>query len=328
MSAPSAQRPQNVSSTKALVASSESDSDLRGGSSHRQGETACQDMLDIIVCSDLPPYLAKLYGALVALTSGQPVAYLYDNFLDNLRDLAKHRWSLLQQVEDPLTPATTRARAHAEMKAIVAATRAGIAASLRLHTRKYSEATLAVVQSNAAHPLQTVLRAHRAQMEDMQLSITQAAECAAVGAELFADLRTLRKESSKHDGQAAVTLRNAEMLAVARSTGRICCEEWLSDEQFIRMGAQQPHSAVMPNDQIGVPETASGGLATQEMHPRPDSSNNISLLKRDPILQSKLSELSVPGCCTSAIRAAGQAPKQRCRTLDFSIVSLPEQHLK
>lgn len=73
-------------------------------------------------------------------------------------------------------------------------------AALQTDPRQFARATLALLQSNAAYPIQTVLRAQQSQLEYLQLSMGQAARLAELGIDLFAQLRALSAAASAEVG--------------------------------------------------------------------------------------------------------------------------------
>ncbi|KAK9791136.1 hypothetical protein WJX73_006853 [Symbiochloris irregularis] len=239
---------------------------FRQDSALRQEDLLVADIQDLLLRSSLPalrqpfsPYIQKLVQAGVALRSGQHVGYL-DNaaFVDNIQEFCENAWTLTQKIQQPLLEPLELAHARSEMKTAVALTRAGMTAALK--TEGIFQSTMALLQHEkaayASYPVQTMFEAQRAQLEYMQMSPAQLAHVATLGINLFASLRELH---AQNESQAPLQLsfldlsdsmtgaRDPKMQALASCTVQLCCEEWLSDEQFLRMQSKDPSSPIIPN---------------------------------------------------------------------------------
>lgn len=75
-----------------------------------------------------------------------------------------------------------------------------MSAALQTDPGQFARAILALLHANATYPIQTVLRAQQAQLENVQLSMGQAGRLAELGIDLFAQLRALSAASSAEVG--------------------------------------------------------------------------------------------------------------------------------
>ncbi|KAK9788713.1 hypothetical protein WJX73_007153 [Symbiochloris irregularis] len=86
----------------------------------RTEDATLAEMREILEHSTLPPHLRKLYQAVLASKSGQhPPYFELSSFVDNVKELSKNAWRMVQQLTDPFSTPATLERVHAEMQATV-----------------------------------------------------------------------------------------------------------------------------------------------------------------------------------------------------------------
>ncbi|KAK9810764.1 hypothetical protein WJX73_005787 [Symbiochloris irregularis] len=199
-----------------------------------------------VLAQPYPPFVQKLFKAVVALRSGQRVAYLDESvFVDNIQDFSHNAHRLTSQLDNPSLVPDEMAQVRAEMTAAVGCMRFGMSTALRSRDMSwFTRATAALMQyeasAYAALPSQTVVRAQSTHLEYMQLSPGQVARVASMGIDLIATLRQLGASSGTEDDLqllypsftgASDRARDAKLEVVARMTMQLCCAEWLADEQ-------------------------------------------------------------------------------------------------
>ncbi|KAK9798221.1 hypothetical protein WJX73_009204 [Symbiochloris irregularis] len=206
---------------------------------------------------EYPAYLRKIFQRVVALRSGRQCVYnKEDTFVENIREMRHSAWMLSEQYQNPLLSPEARAHLCAEMKAAVALTRAAVAAALQSEEPQYSRATLALLRHHArayaAFPVQTVFKAQRGQLENMQLSLGQVAQLANLGLDVFAELRQLNAEEPlqlllQSSSDPMDTRLLAAGSCMARCQTQLCVSEVLSDVQYMRWQAKHRDEQVVQN---------------------------------------------------------------------------------
>ncbi|KAK9785248.1 hypothetical protein WJX73_001366 [Symbiochloris irregularis] len=223
----------------------------------------------------LPPFLSHLYQGVVSLAQVQRTYWL-DDFVANMQDMSSSIYRLTQQAEDPTLAPSTLGCLRAQMTATVAATRA-MSKGLQTDQCEFVRGTLALMQYNASFSPQAVIQAQRAQLEQYQLSLAQVANLATRCLDIFEQLRALSPQCNVMDPltealiafispetalaamlslqmanftsfvNSASNIVDTRLQALATSIVRLTCDEWMSEQQFLRWHSWTNQDTMMPN---------------------------------------------------------------------------------
>ncbi|KAK9789558.1 hypothetical protein WJX73_004834 [Symbiochloris irregularis] len=197
-------------------------------------------------------------------------------------------------------------------------TRAAQTARLRSDLQSFTKGTMAVANHNAKFPIQDVLSFHRAQLENLQLSLAQQACVAGKGVALFEQLRELRAqrnslaqpfaEALKASGRAISALgasglgqltrfsslldavssiKDAEMQALSTTLHQLFGDDWLSDVQFCRFLSRSPkNSSPSPEQQFAPSQSTLSDLLNELWAADDSSASPAGIAGETPVLQS------------------------------------------
>ncbi|KAK9802605.1 hypothetical protein WJX73_001111 [Symbiochloris irregularis] len=246
-------------------------------SSHRtrQHDSLVFTLTETVKHSSSPQYVQDMYADIVASKlSGYPEP---ETLLERIKVAHTHAFRLAQLTSDFALDPLAWAQAHAEMKAFVAASRLTFNDLAQSDPQAFGKLILLVVENNSRLPEQTVLKAHQAKLESLQLSKAQHASIAEKGMAFFEQQRTYRAqleslnvpfaEVFRSSGTSAsglgatdphhlaqfsslldqaVGIKNAEMVALSSTLNQIFGSNLLGDEQFTRYISWTASEPILP----------------------------------------------------------------------------------